>query len=372
MRFRRAVALCLVAACSSGTTAAPTTAPQPTTTVPPPPPTSTATTRPIAPTTTSTLPEAPPRQRLVIHGVGDIALCNCFHDAFRQQGFEIAFSGMDGLFQRDALTIGNLECAAADGGALLSNKPNSFRCEVAALPVMAEAGIDVAVMANNHAGDYGFDALLTARLNLAEAGLNPIGAGADLEEATRAVTFERGGWSIAVVAFSGVSGLTYTTAYPPGPALINPWFAEPDHPGVSPARFEVMTEVVAALATMVDIVIVSLHQGEYNETHTPTALEVRRGHALIDAGADAVIAHHHHRLLPLEVYRDRPIFWGMGNFVWARLDSDRNTTAVAEIVVEADGSIKGRLIPAFIAGHGHPVLRGRPDHTMWSEPPPFD
>jgi len=93
---------------------------------------------------------------------------------------------------------------------------------------------------------------------------------------------------------------------------------------------------------------------------------------LIDAGADAVIAHHHHRLLPLEEYQGRPIFWGMGNFVWARNNADWNTTAVAEIVVGADGSITGRLIAAFIAGHGHPVLLGRPDPTLWSEPPPFD
>jgi poly-gamma-glutamate synthesis protein (capsule biosynthesis protein) len=338
-------------------------------------PTTTAVTPTITtttPPTTTTQPQMPTRERLVIHGVGDVALCNCFHDAFRRQGHAIAFSGMDGLFRRDALTIANLECTAADGGSLLSDKPDSFRCDVAALPVMADAGIDVAVMANNHSGDFGFEALQEARANLAAAGLNPVGAGADLGEATQAAFFERGGWTIAVVAFSGVSGLTYTTAYPPGPALVNPWFAEPDHPGVSPARFEVMTEVVSALDAMVDIVIVSLHQGEYNETWRPTALEVARGHALVDAGADAVIAHHHHRLLPMEVYRDRPIFWGMGNFVWARSRADWNATAVAEIVIGSDGSIDGRLIPAFIASHGHPVLSGRPDPTMWIEPPPFD
>jgi poly-gamma-glutamate synthesis protein (capsule biosynthesis protein) len=371
VRLHRLAVVLLLAACSSGTAITPTTTPRSTTVAAAPPTTATTTTAPVVTATTMTLPEPPSRDRIIIHGVGDIALCNCFHDAFRREGYAIAFSGMDGLFQRDALTVANLECAAADGGSLLSGKKDSFRCDVVALPVMAAAGIDVAVMANNHSGDYGFEALQVARSNLEAAGLNPIGAGADLEEATRAVFFERGGWSIAVVAFSGVSGLGYG-ANPKGPELINPWFAEPDHPGVSPARFELMTEVVSALDLMVDIVIVSLHQGEYNETWTPTALEVQRGHTLVDAGADAVIAHHHHRVLPMEVYKDRPIFWGMGNFVWARSRSDWNATAVAEIVVAADGSITGRLIPAFIESHAHPVLRGRPDPAMWSEPPPFD
>jgi len=297
----------------------------------------------------------------VIYGVGDMALCDCFHHAFAQSGYEIAFSGMNGLFTRDALTIGNLECAAADDGRLLSDKLNSFRCDTTALPAMRAAGLDVAVLANNHSADYGFDALLDARANLEAAGLHPIGAGVDLEEATRPAVFERGGWTIAVVAFSGVTGLTYTPAYPPGPALVNPWFAGADTPGIAPARFDLMTEVVRALDAEVDLVIVSLHQGEYNETHTPTALEVQRGHTLVDAGADVVIAHHHHRLLPLEVYRDRPIFWGMGNFVWARLDADRSTTALAEIIVAPDGTVTGRLVPAFIESHGHPVLRGTPD-----------
>jgi len=268
---------------------------------------------------------------------------------------------MNGLFTRDALTIGNLECAAADAGRLLSAKPDSFRCDPAALPAMRAAGFDVAAMANNHSADYGFEALVAARANLEAAGLHPVGAGADLEEATQAAVFERGGWTIAVVAFSGVSGLSYSADYPAGPALVNPWFAGSDAPGIAPARFELMTEVVSALDAEYDIVIVSLHQGEYNDTHTPTTLEVQRGHALVDAGADAVIAHHHHRLLPLEVYRDRPIFWGMGNFVWARLDADRSTTALAEIIVEPDGSLTGRLLPAFIESHGHPVLRGAPD-----------
>ena len=368
MKLRVAIAAFLLASCTAGTTAVTTPS---TVTTPPVTTTTVPTTLPAPTTTTTILPSPPRRDRIVIHGVGDIVLCNCFHDAFRDSGYEIAFSGMDGLFLRDALTIGNLECAAADGGRLLSDKPNSFRCDTAALPVMAAAGFDVAAMGNNHSADYGFKAMLVARQNLDAAGLHPVGAGANLEEATRAVFFERGGWTIAVVSFSGVSGLTYMPAYPPGPELINPWFAETDTPGISPARFETMTEVVTALDQVADIVIVSLHQGEYNETPTPTDLEVRRGHALVDAGADAVIAHHHHRLLPLEVYRDRPIFWGMGNFVWARLDADRSTTAVAEVIVEPDGSISGRLIPAFIESHAHPVLRGLPDHTLWTDRVPI-
>lgn len=323
----------------------------------------------VAPPSQAASPDPPEgeRERIVIHGVGDIALCNCFHDAFRVFGYGIAFDGMDGIFQRDALTIGNLECAPADGGRPLSDKPQSIRCDVAALPVMAAAGVDVAALGNNHSADFGFDLVAVGRANVAAAGLLPVGAGADLAEANQAAIVERGGWTIAVVSFSGVTGLGYGGRYPKTEELINPWFATATTPGIAPASFANMTAVVAALDPVVDLVVVSLHQGEYNETRIPTDLEVRRGHALIDAGADIVIAHHHHRLLPVEYYRDRPIFWGMGNFVWKALGPDRDTTAVAEVVIEPDGTITARLVPAYLASHGHPVLRGMPDWSVRPE-----
>ena len=95
----------------------------------------------------------------------------------------------------DALTISGLPSAPRRQGRLLSNKPNSFRCDVAALPLMAGAGIDVAAMGNNRPSDYGFDALLVGRQNLTIARLHPVGAGENLQVTTRAEFFERGGRS---------------------------------------------------------------------------------------------------------------------------------------------------------------------------------
>lgn len=303
-----------------------------------------------------------PRERIVIHGVGDIAWCNCFHDSFTRFGYDWALEDVEGIFERDDLTIGNLECAPSDLGRPLSNKTDSLRCDASALAVLAANGFEVVSMGNNHSADFGFDALMDGRSRLQSAGLAPIGAGADLAQADQAAFFTRGGWTIAVVSFSGVSGLGYRG--PKTEELINPWFATDTTPGVAPASFSNMEAVVATLDPLVDLVIVSLHQGEYNETLRPTSLERRRGEALIHAGADVVIAHHHHRLLPVEYFEGRPIFWGMGNFVWARRGWEYDRTAVAEIVIEPDGSIRARLVPAHIAAHGRPDLRGTPDWSV--------
>src|SRR6202000_929536 len=71
------------------------------------------------------------------------------------------------------------------------------------------------------------------------------------------------------------------------------------------------TEDVAALRGRADIVVVSLHWGLHKEVF---AYMRELAHAAIDAGADIVIGHGPHYSLPVEVYRDKPIFYGLGSF----------------------------------------------------------
>ena len=78
---------------------------------------------------------------------------------------------------------------------------------------------------------------------------------------------------------------------------------------------------------------------------------------MIEAGADVIFGHHAHRLQPLATYRGRPIFYGLGNFVWPRLSVEGATTAVARVIVRPDGTIMGSLMPAEIVSDGHPILR---------------
>jgi len=104
-----------------------------------------------------------------------------------------------------------------------------------------------------------------------------------------------------------------------------------------------------------DLVIVTIHWGVELDTE-PRPEQVELGRAFVRAGADAIFGHHAHRLQPLEHYRGRPIFWGLGNFVWPDFSPAGAITAVAEVVVRGNGSVTGRLLPAHIEPSGHPVL----------------
>jgi hypothetical protein len=347
----------LLGACTTGVSASqrpppeftPITAIAPTTTVSVPSPTSTTTTIPEPTTATTTVAESAvpipeEKQRLVISGTGDVNLDPTFVRSFPSTGYEYAWSGLDDIFDQDDLTVINLECSASDLGTPW-NKPWTFRCDPEALPSMAAAGVDVANLANNHAMDYGFDAMLDARRNLAAVGIDPVGAGANAAEAYAPVLVERNGWTIAILGGGGVHPETGS------------WLATEDQPGMTDGdSAAAMAEAIRAADTVADLVLVTIHWGEQGTTQ-PRPFEIRLAEAFIDAGADGVFGHHQHVLQPLGWYSGKPIAWGLGNFVWQAGSTQARTTAVAQFVFEPDGRIGACLVPVVIEATGHPVLQ---------------
>jgi poly-gamma-glutamate capsule biosynthesis protein CapA/YwtB (metallophosphatase superfamily) len=249
------------------------------------------------------------------------------------------------MFRRDDLTVINLECAVSDLGRAVPKQFN-FRCDPAALPSMRKAGVEVANLGNNHAYDYGPAALVDSRRNLLLNDIAPVGAGRNEKEALKPALFDVEGWKIAVVGFDKV---------------VDPWptaVAGPGKPGTAAGHDEgAMVRAVRSASRQADIVIVAIHWGVELDTQPRTG-DVRLGRRLIDAGADVIFGGHSHRLQPMDVYKGRPIFYSLGNFVWPRHSTAGATTAVAEVTVSPKGTFKGRLIPAFIQVSGHPVLSG--------------
>ena len=316
-----------------------------TTTIPP-------TTTTIPPTTTTTLPPSTTtteeaRGTLVIHGTGDVAMDPLYIPSLVSNGWDHAWSGLNGLFLDDDLTVINLECVPSDIGAAL-DKAFTFRCPTDSLPSVRRNGIDVANMGNNHSGDFGKEALVDGRAQLTAHGIAPVGAGKDREEAGSPAVFEINGWTVAVVGFGGVA---------PSPG----WYATDDQAGMRSGDDVVgMVEAVEAADAVADIVVVTIHWGWELDTE-PRPDDIARAEAMIEAGADIIFGHHQHRLNPLEMVNGSAVFWGMGNFVWPHNSIPSATTAVARAVVNPDGTIEACLIPAFIETHGHPVLTGEPE-----------
>jgi poly-gamma-glutamate synthesis protein (capsule biosynthesis protein) len=279
----------------------------------------------------------------MIHGTGDVSLDPGYISTYANYGYGYAWSGLGGLFRRDDLTVVNVECPVTDAGAQIP-KEFSFHGSPDALPAMADAGVEVGSLGNNHAYDRGPAGLLDSVRNLRRAGIAPVGAGVNQEAALRPAMFDLQGWKVAVLGFDEVLDPLYAVA-------------GPHKPGTAAGHdFSLMVGAVRAAAASADIVVVHIHWGVELDTQ-PRDYQVSEGHRLIDAGADVIFGAHSHRLQPMSTYKGRPIFWGLGNFVWPNFSVEGSTTAVAEVTVTPKGRFIGKLLPAYITAPGHPVLR---------------
>jgi poly-gamma-glutamate capsule biosynthesis protein CapA/YwtB (metallophosphatase superfamily) len=157
------------------------------------------------------------------------------------------------LTQAADLVVLNLECCISERGQRWPavGKPFFFRAPPAAVGLLHLLGVDCVTLANNHALDYGPEALLATLEHLAKAGIAAVGAGADLARAPRPVVLDSGELRAAVVGF---------TDHPAD------FRAGPGHPGVAFADLELglsgwLPALVRDAAGLADAVLVSPHWG---------------------------------------------------------------------------------------------------------------
>lgn len=197
----------------------------------------------------------------------------------------------------------------------------------AALKDLAEAGFHAVTLAGNHVYDAGDEGVADTIRHAREAGMLTAGAGLTIEEARQAAILERDGVRVAVLSYNCVGPReSWATSTKPGCAYIKVLtHYELDHasPGgppniytfADPAHLQRMADDIAAVKQQADVVVVALHKGV---GHTPVKVEMYEtavARAAIDAGAEAVFAHHAHIMRGIEIYRGKPIYHGLGNFV---------------------------------------------------------
>lgn len=180
----------------------------------------------------------------------------------------------------------NLECCVSARGApvtLIPGKPFFFRAPPCATQALAALGVHGVCLANNHALDFGPNALLDTRALLSDAGIRAVGAGADLTQARAPIEFERQGLRIGLLGASDHPAQFAATAHQPGVA-----FAD--------LREEVprwLTDAVRTLRASTDLALVTVHWGP-NLVDQPVTWVRRAADALVEAGADLVIGHSAH------------------------------------------------------------------------------
>lgn len=181
------------------------------------------------------------------------------------------------------LFLANLECCISDRGERWPDprKPFFFRAPPAAATLLAELGVDVVTLANNHALDYGTEALLDTVEHLHAAGIGVVGAGVDVRAARTAITVEAGGVRAAIIALTD-----HPLDYAAG--RTSPGVAYADLAAGVPDWVSTLVEDAEA-----DIVIVTPHWGP-NMTSTPVPHVRAAAETLVGQGVTAVAGHSAH------------------------------------------------------------------------------
>ena len=239
--------------------------------------------------------EEPPYSVMV---VGDIMLGGRARSPVAENGPDYPFAAALPLLRRAPVVVGNLEGPFAKK-ARRQERNFSYRVNPRLASALTRAGINVLTLANNHLLDCGRSGVLETLDVLAHAGLAPLGAGLNLEEAHRPVIRQAGRWRVGLLGYYW-NRRTAATADQPGSAM-------------DPA--EALSADIRALRERADRVVVIFHWG-VPYVRGPGPEDRAKARLAIDLGADAVVGHHPHVIQPFEVYHGRPIFFSVGNFAF--------------------------------------------------------
>jgi len=240
------------------------------------------------------------------------------------------FDNVRDLLREPDILFANLESPYSDSPGMAVTAPLIVVPRAHNLDAFVDAGFHIMSMANNHIVDAGHDAMLETRARLRAQGIATIGAGENLATARLPELLERRGLKVGFLAYASIFPHGYEArSTVPGLAPLrayNHFHELPEYfaPGYLP-RIETIPDPgdhrkleqdIESLRERVDIVVTSFHWGDHLRPFVLTDHERRTARLCINYGSDLVIGHHHHTLRGIEWYQGKPVFYGLGHFVF--------------------------------------------------------
>ena len=280
--------------------------------------------------------------------VGDVSLADNWwimpeYDKRGKKVLGILSEDIVEIMNDSSVMIVNSEFTVSKRGAPIKGKQYTFRAKPERLNIYYEMGVDMVTLANNHVYDYGsvaFNDMLDA---FKEYKIPYIGAGKNLSEASREYYFIVNGYKIAFINGSRAEKYRLT----PG--------ATKNSEGIFLCYDTTnMVNKIKEVRKNSDYVITIVHYGREN-SHELEKEQIESSYEYIDVGSDVIVGHHAHTLQGVEYYKDKPIIYNLGNFIFNPLEID---TAIFQIELEDNGNMKYKMIPALQKNEYTDILTG--------------
>lgn len=260
---------------------------------------------------------------------GDYRPDNRVTNLFNNKDFEAIFREVKQQTSKADYSIFNLEAPVVVGDVkpITKSGPN-LRCDENGIEAIKWAGFDCATLANNHFRDYGDEGVKYTISILEKYGVDYCGGGSNLHMASKVLYKNITGKELSIInccehEFS---------------------IATETHSGSNPLNPIQQYYAIREAKDKSDFVLVIVHGGhEFWQLPSPRMKEVYR--FFIDAGADAVLNHHQHCYSGYEVYKKKPIFYGLGNFFYYSSQSSKLWEEGYMVMLDFDTDIKWHILP---------------------------
>jgi poly-gamma-glutamate capsule biosynthesis protein CapA/YwtB (metallophosphatase superfamily) len=250
-----------------------------------------------------------------LFAAGDTMIARWMHYWYYEKGPDFILGEVKEIVSTADIAMTNLECVISTKGDFFDkgeSRPYLYRARPEMLDILTNVGFDLVVTANNHAMDYGPQAIMEQMELLNSVGIAQTGSGRNLDEAS-SPTYLR--VDDVVIAF-----ISMETSFPA-------CAAKPDRAGVFHAKgnkdiIKKLVKPIAEAKRNADIVVFTPHWGQ-NWTENPTSERIKLAHSIIDMGADAILGHSSHQVHGIEVYKEKLIIYDIGSFLFDRVGQGR-------------------------------------------------
>lgn len=253
--------------------------------------------------------------------VGDVMLDET-PGVYIRQGKD-PFADFQKILEKSDIRVANLECAVSAKRGKPEDKPFVFKAHPRVLPVLKKH-FDAVSLANNHAYDYGEPIFLDTLGLLEQNGLKYFGGGRNIFDAHAPLIFTVKGKKVAL--------LGYNEFFP------RSFEALPDRAGIAWSEDDFVVQGIRRARQVygADYIITYPHWGFEHEKFA-SERQVHLARLMIDSGADAVIGGHPHVTQNIEIYKGKPIFYSLGNFVFNGFtDAESNTGWLVQLLIQGN------------------------------------
>ena len=282
---------------------------------------------------------------------GDVLIAEAMEQYYDSEGVTRIVSKELLKEMQDAdICMVNNEFQFSNRGTPMEDKKFTFQTNPKYVKILTDMGVDIVSLANNHSIDFGLEALEDTFVTLDDAGILYAGAGRTKERAEELQIIEADGQKIGFLAATRV-------------IPVAEWNVDIREPGLFATYDD--TRLVASIKEAkekCDFLVVYVHWGIEREA-LPQEYQTVIARHCIEAGADVIIGAHPHVLQGIEFIKDKPVFYSLGNYVFAQSIAQ---TMLVKIEIQKTGEAAYSIIPAYAQGGMTKKFEGEEAETLFN------